>query len=243
MKKHKFKIISASLLLFISQSSFANSSNNGDIKLSAKIDAGCFLTADNINFGVLMMPLTNQTASSQINIQCSKMAPLSVTVQYGNLASSGVYSVAVINGSNTHTVYKDGQNIGSIACNVSAGIQNVYFHTSAVRNLFNPQEIVGNWVFDKYNLCANDTIKADTITALNKKASLTGLVNGDNLFYSLEVPNDASKIWNSTNDYKITGTGNSQIIPVKANILKSDNPTYRMAPDMFQGTLSFNLTY
>ena len=35
--------------------SFPNA--NQDFKVSAVVDSGCFLTAENINFGVLMMPL------------------------------------------------------------------------------------------------------------------------------------------------------------------------------------------
>lgn len=31
--------------------------SSSDIKVNADVDAGCFLTADNINFGILMMPI------------------------------------------------------------------------------------------------------------------------------------------------------------------------------------------
>lgn len=48
------------------------SQENSSIDVSAKVEPGCFLDAEDINFGVLQMPLIDSAAQSNIKIKCSK---------------------------------------------------------------------------------------------------------------------------------------------------------------------------
>lgn len=72
----KRSILSLAVFSSLSMSAFAQNTStpkfNSDIEVKAVVDAGCFLTAENINFGVLQMPLQDQSASSNIQIKCSK---------------------------------------------------------------------------------------------------------------------------------------------------------------------------
>ena len=109
MKKTIIKIITMPLLgLFLGAN--AQATNTGTMELNAIVDAGCFLTANNINFGSLQMPLINQSASSEMSVKCSNNAPYQIKIGYGDTVtgSSDTYTYTVT-GSNYHLVklYKD----------------------------------------------------------------------------------------------------------------------------------------
>lgn len=63
------------LTSIISMNSFAQSNVpqlNSDFKVTAEVDAGCYLEADDINFGSLVIPLMEQKTTANFSIHCSK---------------------------------------------------------------------------------------------------------------------------------------------------------------------------
>lgn len=113
MKSSKINFVlsmALGLTSMMSVNAFAATANK-NIDVKATIKPGCFLSADNINFGTLVTPITNQSASSSMRVLCSKATNLSVEMVYG--ASSGGSAIngtftATLKGTNTYKIYKDG---------------------------------------------------------------------------------------------------------------------------------------
>ncbi len=252
------KLISLLALSIMSLSAVAQVTPvNTNIDIKALIDPGCFLNADDINFGVLAMPITNQSASSNMRVLCSKDTNLSIEMVYG--ASSGGGSVSGTftavrtdhaHGQpyNTYKIYKDGveyrHSSYDISCSIGYGGVSIQDKKIADLYKFDPL-IYQTWVHDTGNICSGNEINTETLAALGvpSQGTLTGITSGDQIVYSLEVPNSSTKVWNSTNKYPIVATGVEQSIPMKANIKSSENPTYRMSPDMYRSILTVVLTY
>ena len=229
---------------------------NTNIDIKALIDPGCFLNADDINFGVLAMPITNQSASSNMRVLCSKDTNLSIEMVYG--ASSGGGSVsgtftAVEKSRNTneksYQIYKDGVKYTQaptdsydIKCETN---DKVIVNNKEIADLYKVEYTAVKWVPDTGNICSGKYINTKTLADLGvpSQGKLTGITSGEQIVYSLEVPNSSTKVWNSTNKYPIVATGVEQSIPMKANIKSSENPTYRMSPDMYRSILTVVLTY
>ncbi len=61
------------------------------LEVNAKVDPGCFLEAENVNFGVLPMPLNNTSAQSKITVKCSRNTQLNISID-GMFASEIDYT-------------------------------------------------------------------------------------------------------------------------------------------------------
>jgi spore coat protein U-like protein len=235
------------MLPILQVNSFAQTPQmNSDIQINAKIEAGCFLTADNINFGILSMPITNTTAISAMNVKCSTGAPLSIDIYHGNVGeSSNITSSRYTTGSHgaTHDIYKNNVQIAFIACYDNGTIE---FHKYTAGSLGNINPQLNQPFSDQYSICSGRNVNQDTLNSYGtpQNGSLKGLSNGETIKYNILVPNDNSKIWlNGINTYKTTGTGTDLSIPLKAEIKSSNNPIHRLSPDMYQDTLTVQLNY
>lgn len=242
------------LLGLITTSAFAQGASNlsRDIEVKAKIIPGCFLSADNINFGTLVTPITNQSALSNMRVLCSKAASLNIEIVYGASSGSGETNgtfTAVLKSSSTSNHYKinkDGSPYTNssydIGCSYGDGI---YFYSKQIADLYGVNYIAGAWIADKWNICSGNNINTATLAAVGipSQGTLVGIAKGEKVSFSLENPSNSTKVWNSTNKYLIVATGIEQSIPMKANIKSSENPTYRMTPDTYQSILTVVLTY
>lgn len=256
--KMKINIITASILSTLSLSVSAQDTStpkfNSDLEVKAVIDAGCFLTAENINFGVLQMPLSDQSSSSNIKIHCSKNTNLKISITYGDHISSNnqsTYSVENISNSVVN-IYENNVYLGRISC---MGDNSFVIYNSA-GDYGNPQlaNILGlapeahtggiyhGTCYSKgtFNLENFNNRISSMVSTFGK---LTGLSSNENIIYSLSNPNNSSNSWSALNTYNIIADGLEQIVPMKANIKRSDNGTHRMTPDTYQSTLTVVLTY
>ena len=150
----KTNILILAVLSSLSTGTFAQSSSpqsNSDIEVTAVVEAGCYLTADNINFGILQIPINDQSASSQMRIHCSKNAILDISLTYGDSSSSGgIYSAQpTTSGSNTWNIFENGKNIGQIACSYLSPSSRTYFYTNEVRQLVGSTDKLLTWVQTK----------------------------------------------------------------------------------------------
>lgn len=246
-------------IIFASTTSFAQDPRNSDIKVNAKVDAGCFLDAENINFGVLQMPLQDQTASANMRLHCSKGSPLSISIRYGNLSTSGnlLTGITFADWVNTNgkehdwqKVYKDGKAISSqsfdLYCHQAKpneiGINSV--EMAKFINL-NKTEAGTTWIQDTAGVCTsgskiNKTQAIVFMSGIVDVGSLKGMGGYEQINFYLEKPQTTNK-WSS--DYLITSTGVEQVVPMKASIKRADNVTHRMTPDTYQSVLTVVLTY
>lgn len=256
-------ILALAILGSLSASAFAQDPRNSDIKVTADIHAGCDLTAENINFGVLMMPLTNSTAQANMNVKCSKGANLEIAINYSENASSSSsnlsnYRLEYSTGSGADgdavKIYDANDNtiLGALNCHRNptgagwSGIAGVELKSGFFNSIGLPSTITGNWQPDTYGVCSEtpEGLKLNTAVLLGTSiGALTGLTSGEQIKYSLSLPGNDSQIWSSSSKHTVSATGVEQTIPMKANIKRADNPTYRMTPDTYQSILTVVLTY
>ena len=250
MKKN---ILALAVLSSLSTGAFAQDPRNNDIKVTADIHAGCDLTADNINFGVLMMPLSDSTAQANMNVKCSKGANLQLAIAYnsqGQVSSGGNYTVQYANSDSYYEqvkVYKDGNGISKSSADItcqSSEPNKVYIYTTEFQTLLNASSTM-RWIQDEWGICSGSRANYDNIiTAIGgiSRGALSGLSSSETINYFLTVPNTNSA-WGGNTQYELLATGIEQTIPMKANIKRSDNATHRLTPDTYQSTLTVVLTY
>lgn len=265
-------ILSLTILSSLSFNAFSQDNSvpkfNQDFKVSAVIEPGCFLTAENINFGVLQMPIQDQSTQSNINIRCSKAANLELSIDYSNSSNSGTSSSYEVIGTLNHTrdfsytnykIYVDGQplsnNVRDFMCSAFRpndgrnyiGGGREYVDSKELANILQSslgyQSNLGLCSLGSNSNMSFNTSFLDNFFGTSGSGVLVGLSSNEQIKYFLEKPTDNSKIWNSNNKYQLVGTGDNQVIPMKANIKRADNPTYRMTPDTYQSTLTVVLTY
>lgn len=226
----------------------AQDPRNSDIKVTADIAAGCYLTAENINFGVLNTPISDTTAQSQINVQCSKDTKLDLDITYGVIFTSSQKVDYKMNFLRTDNVSKSndfsisrsqGEN-GVIYCYfdgrvfISEGIKDLNLSCSGLNNKTVPTDWTGD-LSGSRNFSSGQDINI---------GALKGISNGEQIVYSLEIPNDSSKIWSKgANYYSVNSTGSNQTIPMKAHIKRSNNVAHKLSADTYQSYLTVELTY
>lgn len=235
------------LVPMLSLNSYAQTpSAHSDIKVSATITAGCTLTADNINFGVLAAPLTTVSASSSMVVKCSSGAPISIDIVHGNTngsANVSSYLVASGSGGSTHAIVKDSVKVAEISCFNNGTMRFNSYVAGSLGDIVSPGYVITS---DTYKLCSYGTLNTATVNQYGtpQNGSLNGVFAGEKIIYNMLLPNDNSKFWiNGINSYSTTGTGADLVIPLKAQIKSSSNPTYRMTPDTYQDTVTVKLNY
>lgn len=243
--------------LLVSMNSYAQPNSSLDVK--AKINSGCFLEADNINFGILMTPIADQSSLSNMMVLCSKNTQLTIAIDYSNKNTSGTGQLTAekhfIFGpeSITYVLKENNKYISNqhtttygydIWCHKTLGVA---FKTLEIATAFGYSTSEGtSWRNDTLGACIGSNINKENLNniSLNSTPSgyLLGISSNEQINYSVSIPSN-SIIWNTTNKLNIVSTGEQQTIPMKANIKKADNPSYRMTPDTYQSTLTILLTY
>lgn len=231
----------------------AQATNTGTMEINAVIDAGCFLTANNINFGILQMPLSNQNASSEMTVKCSNNAPYQIKIGYGNTVSSGTsgtYTSQVTKNdiSQGYTyqdvkLYKDNVPISSAFLDIEcygAYPNKVFFYTIEAAQIYGVNNTGWNDIPD---VCtSNNTFNTSSLANLGGSSigSLTGLYNGEQIAF--EILNPSNQNW-ASNSYSANGNGLEQKIILKAQIKKENSPTHRLSADTYQSNVTVQLTY
>lgn len=238
-----------SVLSLFSVASFAQSSNpqsNSDLEVTAVVEAGCDLSAENINFGVLMMPLSDQSAQSKLAVKCSKNAPYNIGVAFSDTDISGSSEIRIVPQYNGYHYIGDRVVLSNtyFECNSSMNGQ-VHFWTQEDMASLGLTWTGINWNPDTLSLCNNDgTVNQTTLSSLGYGSAgiLKGMSAGEQIVYTISHPTDGTT-WNLSNTFSSNGNGDIQNIVLKANIAKNGNPTHRMTPDTYQSTLTVKLIY
>ena len=232
---------------------------NKDIEITATVEPGCFLEADDLSFGVLMTPITDQSTQGNIKIHCSKGANVNIQVSYDNQLSGGTSNYTYVDNRQTDQhegfnifIFKDGVRIGGIKCHKDGSFNHLTVNgliskpSQEMVDLygFNPNTTSGRF---EDNVCLkgarlNETTFNEKANIYAQYGELIGVSKGEKIIFTLSNPKD-NTVWTLNNNYETLSTGISQTIPMKANIKRSDNPTYRMTPDNYQSTLTVVLNY
>jgi spore coat protein U-like protein len=231
MKNIKNKIITSLVcmaLMPISLSGFAAGNSVANPKATATISSSCTISAQNLAFGNLVLPVSAQSASTNMSVLCSKNAPYTIGLAYG-----GVYGTT--------------QNVSSPYVNTGAykyiqGGQALYWVCTYIASGPNGQTA------DTTSISATgqcpSTYQSYTFSSSYAYGKMGGVISGDNVAYSIQVPNSPGKIWNTGNSsYSSTGTGASQTIPVAGTLVPSQTTNKFPTPDTYTDTVSATVSF
>lgn len=195
-------------------------SQSAQTQANAIISATCVITAKNLNFGALTLPLSGQSASTSMNVQCSKNAAYTIGLAYG-----GVYGTGGVSGTLPNTA--GGKVTGGAGCTYSGYINGQYYSEY--------QYVYGS------PYCPGSISYATTSYAYGK---MIGAANGDNIGYSIQVPGNPGQIWNAGNaSYSSTGTGASQTIPVVGTLVPAQSGSAYPTPDSYMDTVTATVNF
>lgn len=198
---------------------YAQSNNTtANTKVTAQLATSCQFTAQSVSFGTLMLPVTTQQATSQVQVLCTKGTAYDITM--GTI-------------SNIYIMTNNGYGYGAFDSNTGqqvampANWQTTYTKTTTVAAGSRP---------DCYSIYGCD------IYNTGGYGSMKGASKGDSISYKIKNPSDNSKDWNTTNKYNGIGIGAIQNIPVVAEIIPSQTTAFP-APDMYTDTVTAYLNF
>lgn len=212
-------------------------STSASEQATATLSSNCTISAQNLNFGNLVLPLSAQSASTSMSVLCSKNHAYTIGLAYG-----GVYGQGSANG-NYWTI------------SGSAGSYNIYYYSNGnfVTGILNrtcaqvlswSQGAVGstNDVAQTGWSCGQTGTFA--VNAAYGYGKMIGVAKGDTVAYSIQVPNQPSQIWNAgESSYSATGTGDTQTIPVVGTIVPSQSGSTYPTPDMYLDTVTATVNF
>lgn len=204
-------------------------------KATATISSSCQISAQNVSFGNLVLPLSAQSASSNMTVLCSKNAPYTVALAYG-----GVY------GAGTNGDYWVHEGCPK-ACNNN---YNWYYEYNASGTIINEQQYANGPVINGATTATipgatlNTTTGTYTVGTSYNYGLMIGVASGDHVGYSIAVPNNPSQVWN-TGNYNYAGTGNgvSQTLPINATIIPGQSTSTYPTPDYYLDTVTATVNF
>lgn len=204
---------------------------------TAKLNNSCTFSSSNLNFGTLMGPLSAQGTTGQMTLLCSKGADYKIDIAYGGIygqgkPGDGSYWEYTGNNNSTYYYKRTGYNPATnkfvqLETRALTGAGYGYMSSAAASAL-------------------GCTIAADRCnmgTTAYDYGVMKGVSMGDSVGYSIYVPGDNSKVWNSgKNSYSSTGTGEQESISFQAKIVPQVSKSYPAA-DTYMDTITATLSY
>lgn len=222
--------------------------NNSSFEVSADIVAGCILNAQNLNFGILQMPIVDQSAQSSMSVLCSKGAAYNIDVSYSNIGSSSGGDYIVIEGSDGafSQRFNSAQGNTFIECNTKEPNKVHLWSFEFASSIGASMKRIG-WNNDNLGLCGgtghvNVGIMNGLGYSTSANGAMIGMSSGEKVVYSIKNPSNSNPL-TSSNKFSAIGTGQEEIVPLVANIKSSQNATHRMTPDTYQDTVNLILSY
>lgn len=239
----KHKITMRLLLAFLSLNALAThaqttntNTTTASPKATATLAATCTIDAQNVNFGVISLPVGAQSATSSMTVQCTKGSSFTIGLAYGGIYGQGtgsvIYQNVLVNANPT------GQN-GAIYKVVNSSTGATYANYS----------VKGTPGVNFTTICSGlgGTLSGNNCTvgtAAYNYGKLIGTAHGDALGYSIQIPGDSSKVWNSGNySYTTTATGINQSIPVVATLQSGQTANAYPTADTYLDIVTATITY
>jgi spore coat protein U-like protein len=215
----------------------ATGSSTANPQATATIASVCTINAQNLSFGNLVLPLSAQSASSNMSVLCSNKASYTVALAYGGIYGQGSNTSGdywVYNGGHQYREYNSsGTVVGIVTCNNNTATL-VYSPTITTCASGVPTGWSG-----AYNASGNQYIGA-----AYTYGEMTGVVNGDHIGYFIQVPNNPGQVWNAGNySYSATGIGSIQTIPVVGTLVPAQSSGSYPTPDMYMDTVTATVNF
>lgn len=252
----------AILAALLANQVYAQTSSNNiatNEKATATLAAKCSIMAQNVNFGQVILPVTSQSSTSQMTIQCTKGSTYTIGLAYGGIYGTGSSASAA---SSQVTFAAASAYPGSTDSTYNANVASL--RQWRVWNPAGDKLTIRAIQYYEYN-AAGTQIGVVAINATDGNPSalplgatnssgtfvfggysygiLVGAAKGDTIGYSIQVPNNPSQVWNNGNyTYSSTGNGSNQSIPVVVTLQSGHGVSYPTA-DTYLDTVTATITY
>jgi spore coat protein U-like protein len=211
-------------------------SSTAQPKATATLSAECTISAQNVNFGNLVLPLSAQTASSNMTVLCSNKASYTVALAYGGIYGAGtngdywVHEGCPQACATDYNWYYEYNSSGQV-------IAQQQFANDEGAGLYLPNEQIPGATYN----ASTGTFVVGTVYAYGE---MTGVAKGDHVAYSISVPGNSSQIWNTGNsNYAGTGNGVSQSLPINATLVPSQSSSTYPSPDYYMDTVTATVNF
>jgi spore coat protein U-like protein len=226
-KRKGFALFSGLILLALSSHHEAYAgTNNATTKATATIASVCTISAQNLSFGALVLPLSSQSAASSMSVLCSNKASYTVGLAYGGIYGQGNVNATLNNYGNSNDNYLIPNSGGMWYCSYSGTVNGQPYTTGA----------------HELNGCPS-TIQTQVSTAY-AYGKMTGVAKGDTIGYSIQVPGSPGTVWNNgQGSYTATGTGSTQTIPVVGTLVPGQSGSSYPTPDVYMDTVTATVNF
>lgn len=192
-------------------------------KATATISSSCQISAQNLSFGALVLPVSAQSASSSMSVLCSKNAPYTIGLAYG-----GIYGKGTASGDYYVSQYAQTHSLYWYEHYSSTGVDegSVYMTSIPSGYAYNGSAYVNtNQTYYTYGL-------------------MSGVASGDTIGYSIQVPGNPAQVWNAGNSsYAGTGSGATQTLPVVGKLVPAQSSSTYPTPDAYMDTVTATVSF
>lgn len=230
-------ILGLTVLCNIPEASFAGTSS-ASTQANATLAATCTISAQNLSFGNLVLPISAQSASTSMSVLCSKNHAYTIGLAYG-----GVYGQGGVTSGDYWTTGGGSGGCSRTSCNYSI----TYTEFNSTGTQINTATY--NWNGGATPTPPNTTYNSSNgeytsnATVGYAYGKMIGVSSGDSVAYSIAVPNNPGQIWNAgESSYSSTGTGASQTIPVVGTLVPSQSGSYP-TPDTYMDTVTATVNF
>lgn len=209
--------------------------SSASTQATATLSSSCTITAQNLSFGNLTLPLSAQTASANMNVLCSKNHAYTIGLAYGGVYGQGTgydYYIQTgytyVNENNQYYTYNEYTPGGTLITTIN--IQNSIYSNDGVPSGAT-QVSSTKWV-------------SNTGSAAYNYGKMIGVSKGDSVAYSIQVPGQPGEIWNAGNSsYSATGNGTNQTIPVVGTLVPAQSGSNYPTPDSYIDTVTATVSF
>jgi spore coat protein U-like protein len=219
-------------------------------KATAILAAECTISAQNLAFGNLVLPVSAQGASTSMTVLCSKNAAYTVGLAYGGIYGQGGQSTTetatqIVDYAGTY--YEVNTTTGVVNPTPVPASSNSGYKTSGAENCqilgsidqMSPSQLCIYWTNNPTPL----TFSGGASTAY-AYGEMIGVAKGDHVAYSIQIPGTPGKVWNAgENNYTSTGTGVSQTIPVVGTLVPAQSSGSYPTPDSYIDTVTATVNF
>jgi spore coat protein U-like protein len=246
LSQNSIFIIMATLLTYTSIEPMKAANTGVSTQITATLSSSCTISAQNLNFGNLVLPLSAQTATSSMSLLCSKNHSYAIGMAYG-----GVYGTTTGNGDYWEAVGCSTNHVSGVTPPACNSYNTWWYEYNTAGTVIASEQL--NWSTNQaptgvtgYNGSVT-TQRIGGIFPLGTSyayGKMTGVAKGDTIAYFIQVPGNSSEVWNTGNyTYTTTGTGDNQSIPVVGTIVPSQSGSTYPTPDYYLDTVTATVTF
>jgi spore coat protein U-like protein len=204
------------------------------LKATATLNSSCTISATGVTFGAIMAPLNAQSSSGNMNILCNAGTAYTINLAYGGMYGQlGPGDYLAVGGTPQagYIVYSRYTSTGVLIPNSTVAIRDINYPSYAA-------------VGSALGGCTYTPTACTFASSSYAYGKMIGVAKGDNIAYSISVPGNPGQVWNTgAGSYTGTGTGDTQSLPILAQIVPGQSGRPYPTADTYIDTVTATLSY